>query len=349
LPSKRVVIALCVASLLALPAAALASNGGVGPPPSDTPSGDAIREVYWVVLGVAGVVFVLVEASLVIFIVRFRRRPSTPAETEGPQIHGNTRLEIAWTIIPAVILAGLAAFTFVKVSDVRANPTAAEKAAIERAGGGTIEVTAHQFYWQYTYPNGAISMDTLYVPVGRTTTLQIKTADVNHSWWVPALTGKMDAVAGNTNTLNFKPRSTGTYEGHCAELCGIQHAVMSTTVKVLSEDDYQAWLRDNAPGTQDQIALGKAEWGAVCAKCHNLDGSGLVGPQIAGNGTILQLQSLKNLLLSGQDLPTFDGYMPAVGAGWQDRQFEALLAYIKSNKQLSTAPTPGTGGSAGGG
>jgi cytochrome c oxidase subunit II len=338
-PWKRVVTAILLASL-AFPAAALAGNGGVAPPPSDTPSGDAIREIYWVALAACGVVFLLIETALVVFIVRFRHRPRTSPDAEGPQIHGNTRLELAWTIVPAVALAALTAFTLLKVGDVQANPPGTENAL-------NIKVEAHQFYWQYEYPNGAVSLDTLYIPVDRTTSLRLESADVVHSWWVPELTGKQDAIPGRTNHLNFEPRTTGTYEGTCAEHCGVQHAVMHTVVKVVSQAEFDRWLADNAPGAVDPVALGRQEWEAVCAKCHLSDGSGLVGPAIAGNGTMLQLDSLRGLLLTGQNQPDIESYMPAVGTGWADFQFEALLEYIQSNEQLST-PAGQQGGVASG-
>jgi cytochrome c oxidase subunit 2 len=338
-PWKRAVTAVLLASL-AFPAAGLADNGGVAPPPSETPSGDAIREVYWVALGVSAVVFVIVEAVLVAFIIRFRRRRTTAAGAEGPQIHGNTRLELAWTAVPAIMLVGLAAFTLVKAADVQADPPSSENAL-------AVKVEAHQFYWQYEYPNGAVSLDTLYVPVDRTTSLQLDALDVNHSWWVPELTGKRDAIPGRTNILNFKPRTAGTYEGKCAEHCGIQHTVMSTTVRVLPQAEFEQWLDQNSPENADPVALGRQQWEAACAKCHLSDGSGLIGPPIAGNGSILDLESLRRLLLGGQNQPGIEGYMPAVGTGWQDRQFEALLAYIESNEQLSTPA--GQGGSTDGG
>jgi cytochrome c oxidase subunit II len=338
-PWKRVVTALLPVSL-AFPAAALAGNGGIAPPDSVTPSGEAIRDVYWVALAVVAVVLVVVEAVLILFIVRFRRRRTVAADAEGPQIHGNTRLEIGWTLVPAVILAGLAAFTLVKASDVEADPPPAEDALV-------IKVEAHQFYWQYEYPNGAVSLDTLYIPVNRTTTLDLNSLDVNHSWWVPELTGKRDAIPGRETQLNFKPLETGTYRGVCAEHCGIQHAVMDTTVEVLSQADYRQWLGENAPDTADLVDLGRQEWEAVCAKCHLEDGSGLVGPTIAGNTTMLELQSLRELLLEGQNRPDIEGYMPAVGEGWADFQFEALLAYLESNEALSTPPGA-QGGSSGG-
>ena len=166
--------------------AAAAAPGGLGPPDPETDSGEAISDLYWVVTAVCAVVFVAVESALVLFVIRFRRRRGTPEDAEGPQIHGNTRIEIIWTIIPALILVAIAVFTFTRIPSVQAKGSDEVR----------IRVEAHQFYWQYVYPNGAISLDELRLPVGRTVALELTTHDVNHSWWVPALTGKLDAIAG---------------------------------------------------------------------------------------------------------------------------------------------------------
>jgi len=150
------------------------------------------------------------------------------------------------------------------------------------------------------------------------------------------------------NVLDFEPRRTGTYPGKCAEHCGVQHAVMRTTVEVVPPEEFEGWLADNAPDAVDPTELGRGEWEAVCAKCHGDAGEGIVGPRIQGNGTMLELESLRDLLLEGQDQPDTPGYMPAVGTGWEDFQFEALLAYIKSDEELSTPPgsqDEGAGGS----
>ena len=330
--------------MLAWPAVSLAGNGGLAPPESSTGSGDTIRLIYWVVVAACAVVFLLIETALILFVVRFRRRRGTAEGVEGPQIHGNTRLEILWTAIPALALAALAIFTIVKTPDVLANPS-----GDEASDATEIRVDAHQFYWQYTYPNGAISFDTLYLPVGKTASLELHSKDVNHSWWVPELTGKLDAIPGHPNTLNFEPRRTGTYEnGTCAEFCGIQHAIMDTTVRVVSEDEFETWLRDNAPSDSEGalVALGEQEWIAACAKCHGLDGSGDIGPSIQGNGTLQNRTGLKRILLNGQNEETVDGYMPPVGAGWDERQFDALIAYVRSEERL--ASSPGQGGQSGG-
>ena len=145
---------------------------------------------------------------------------------EGPQIHGNTRLELIWTAIPALILVAIIVITIVKVPDVNSAPPAGSDPLV-------VQVDAHQFYWEYTYPNGVVSVDLLRLPIDRPVQLKLEAADVIHSWWVPELTGKRDAIPGRTNTLDFTPLKTGVFEGQCAELCGAEHAVMYTEVEVI--------------------------------------------------------------------------------------------------------------------
>jgi cytochrome c oxidase subunit II len=320
------VVATLALVALAYAGAAAAAPGGIGPPAPQTDSGEAISDLYWMVFAVCAVVFVAVEAALVLFIIRFRRRRGTPEGAEGPQIHGNTRLEVIWTIIPAAILAAIAVITLTRIPSVQAK------------GGDelTIKVEAHQFYWQYVYPNGAVSFDDLRVPVDQRVRLRIVTHDVNHSWWVPALTGKKDAIAGRVNYLSFKPTRTGTWEGQCAEFCGIQHAVMFTRVTVMEQSQYESWVEQQA--SLADADLGEQVWGAVCAKCHGLAGEGDIGPAIAGNPTISNRQGLIKLLSTGQDTPQFESYMPGVGLGWSGRQYDALIAYIKATQKLSEAP-----------
>jgi cytochrome c oxidase subunit 2 len=305
--------------------AAAAAPGGLGPPDPETDSGEAISDLYWAVVAVCAVVFVAVESALVLFVIRFRRRRGTPEDAEGPQIHGNTRIEIIWTIIPSLILVAIAVFTFTRIPSVEAKGSDEVR----------IRVEAHQFYWQYVYPNGAISLDELRVPVGRTVALELITHDVNHSWWVPALTGKLDAIAGRTNVLHFKPKRTGTWEGQCAEFCGIQHAVMYTSVTVMEQAAYDSWVEQQAQIPDED--LGRGEWEAVCAKCHGFEGEGDIGPAIAGNGTLTNRQGLIGLLSTGQNTDQFESYMPAVGLGWTGRQYDALIAYIKATPKLREA------------
>lgn len=312
---------------LALVPGALAANGGLAPPTPATPSGEAILDVYWVVFAACAVVFVLIETALILFIIRFRRRAHTPAEAEGPQIHGNTRLELIWTAIPALALAAIAVFVFVKTPSV-----------LGASDGGEplrVRVESHQFYWQYVYPNGVISPDLLRLPVDRPVALELVSLDVNHSWWVPELTGKLDAIPGRTNVLEFTPSRTGTFEGKCAELCGVEHALMRTSVEVLPDQEFEQWL---AGGVED---LGEQTWDAVCAKCHGPQGEGDYGPAIASNPAIVSKESLTPLLREGQDQETVPGYMPAVGEGWPERQIDALIEHVEAAVFEGEAPGGG--------
>ena len=305
-----------------------------GPPDAASPTAKAINDIYWVALGAAAVVFLLIESALLLFIFRFRRRPGTPPEVEGPQVHGNTRLELAWTAIPALALAGLAIFTLVKAPPLQADPDGGGQPAAMR-----VRVEAHQFYWQYVYPNGAITLDVLRLPVNRPVVLELVSYDVVHSWWVPELAGKLDNVppAERTNELSFTPERTGRFEnGKCGEFCGIQHTLMTTSVEVVAQDEFDAWLERTAEEQGGgNVDLGRESYEAACAKCHGFEGEGDVGPAIAGNPRVTNLDQLRQLLLEGQDTETWESYMPPVGRGWPDHQYEALIAYVESNPTLS--------------
>jgi cytochrome c oxidase subunit 2 len=213
---------------------------------------DEIASLYKLVLGVAVVVFVGVEGALLYSVLRYRRRKgATPA-----QIRGNTRLELAWTVIPALVLVVLTAFTFIKLPDIndpaRSGPGSLNAggvlyASVDQPGppGGralNIEVNGQQYVWRFTYPNRAYSYDTMVVPVDTTVTLDVRSQDVIHSWWIPKLGGKVDATPGYTNKTWFQATREGRYEGQCAELCGRNHANMLAAVVVVSVPEYERWV-----------------------------------------------------------------------------------------------------------
>ena len=329
---RRPLIALALAGLcLLLAGNAVAGNGGFAPPDSATESGSSINALYWMIMGITAAVFIVVEAALILFLVRYRGRRGVPEDAEGPQVHGNTRLELIWTVIPVLILIAIMAVTIIKVPSVNAKPP-------EGTDPLVVQVVGHTFYWEYTYPNGVVQVDDLRLPVDRPVRLELEAADVIHSWWVPELTGKRDATPGRRTTLDFTVRRTGTYTGQCAEFCGVQHAVMTTTVEVVSQAEFDAWLTDQkaaqANGSSD---LGKQTWEGACAKCHGLAGEGDYGPAIAGNGTLSDKDSLARLLAEGQNNEGADGFMPAVSKGWPDTQLEALIDYLV---QAELAPPP---------
>jgi cytochrome c oxidase subunit 2 len=323
-----VVSALAVLALVVAGAAA-ASNGGFTPVAPHSPNAHEINQTYYLILGFTAAIFVLVETALVVFIIRFRSRGRS-REVEGPQIIGHTRLEIIWTVIPVLILAVIAAFVFVKLPSIKNVPASSRQL--------DVEVQGHQYYWRFVYPGGAVSFDRMVVPADRVVYLTIVSADVAHSWWIPALGGKTDAIPGRTNHSWFNADAVATYSGQCAELCGIQHAWMKAQVQAVTQADYDAWAKQRrrllaAPNAQ----LGAEEVGAVCSKCHNLSATGptLVGPNLGGNPLLVDRKSLTQLVTQGR------GKMPAVSKNWSDVEINSLISYFKQQQRQ------GGGGSGG--
>ena len=317
---------------LVLAGSALAGNGGVAPVDPQSPNAERIADTYWFVLAFCGAIFVLVEGLLLLFVFRFRRG-SRDRDAEGPQIRGNTRLELIWTVIPVVILVAIGGFVFYKVPGIQDVPSA-------NAEGGRLDITVegHRYYWQYRYPNGVVSVDRMRAPVGQNVrlTLVAPADDVIHSWWIPALGGKLDVIPGQTNTTWFRADRPGTYLGQCAEFCGIQHAVMLAAVEVLPREAFDQWLADEqrvqSAGTS---LLGAETWAGACAKCHGQNAQGGIGPTLAGNSTLADREALEAIVRRGR------GEMPPVGQTWSDRQVGALFRYVR--REFAT------GGGAGGG
>ena len=306
-------VVVCVALLaLALAGAALAGNGGIAPLAPASPNEGGIRSIYWLILGFTGFIFLLVEVALVVFIVRYRSR-GRGREVEGPQVIGHTNLELAWTAGPVLILAVIAAFVFYKAGGIRNAPAAT-------GGEQTIRIEGHQFYWEFVYPNGAISINTLRVPVDRKIELDIVSADVAHSWWIPVLGGKLDAIPGQTNRESFRATKDGTFRGQCAEFCGIQHAAMIAYVEVLQQEDYDMWVAGRLSHPSE---LGRETFQGVCATCHGLAGQGDIGPTIAQSPLLADRKAMTLLLRQGRNK------MPAVGKTWSDKQLNALLDYLQ--------------------
>src|SRR5689334_16677888 len=195
---KTLVLMLALGAALAFAAAAYAGNGGFAPETPHSPNAQDINQSYkWIAI-FTGAIFVVVEGTLVWFVIRYRRR-GRRRDAEGPQVHGATRLELIWTAIPVLILAAIAGFIFYKLPGIQDVPAA-------RAEGGplVIRVNAHQFYWEFTYPNGARSIDELHAPLERVVRVDITSRDVAHSWWIPALGGKFDAIPGQETHTWFR-------------------------------------------------------------------------------------------------------------------------------------------------
>jgi cytochrome c oxidase subunit II len=305
--------------LAAIAAPAALADGGFAPVSPESPNADGIRDSFlFVSIFIVGI-FVLVETLLVLFVWRYRRRRRDRFE-DGAQIHGATSLELVWTAAPVVVLFLIGTFVFIELPGIANVPSAAAGERLE------VRVTGRQFYWQYEYPNGVVAIDRMRAPAGVPVRLEVTAPDedVIHSWWIPALGGKIDVIPGIVNETWFEAKRPGVYEGQCAELCGVEHASMLAAVEVLSEDEFDAWLQDRrAEQSAAGSELGREEWEGVCAKCHGLAGEGGVGPRIAGSPVLADRQSLEDIVRNGR------GTMPAVGSGWTDEQIDALATYLE--------------------
>jgi cytochrome c oxidase subunit II len=313
---RRKLPSLALAVLLALATAgvAAAGNGGFAPVAPASPNATHIRRAYFVVFGFTAAIFIIVESLLVIFIWKYRSRGRDRA-IEGAQVHGHHRLELIWTAIPVLILAIIAGFVFYELPSITSAPASANPIHI------TVE--GHQYYWQFDYPNGARSIEMLHVPVGAVVDLRVVSPDVIHSWWVPALGGKIQAIPGRINHTWFQATKAGTFTGQCAELCGVFHASMLASVTAGSKRAYAHYL------ATWKETIGKQIWGGVCATCHGNLGQGGYGPAIANNTLLIQPAALSEIVHNG--FTGTQGAMPPVGDTWSTAEFNALAAYVKKN------------------
>ena len=243
---RRAPIACVIATGLVLAAGSeRAWAGTLLPERGGSPNADRTASLYTVVLVLAALVFAGVAVALVFALVRYRERRSPVAA----QIRGNTRLEIAWTVAAVVLVVFLAVFSITKLNaiDHPDRAVASPAAAVAGVGDGgrgalRIDVIGRQFVWMFKYPNGAYSYEELVAPVGVTVDLDIVSVDVAHSWWIPKLGGKFDAVPGYVNHTWFRLERAGVYKGQCAELCGRDHAHMVAQVRGLPPAAYARWV-----------------------------------------------------------------------------------------------------------
>jgi cytochrome c oxidase subunit 2 len=309
--------AVVVLAAIATPAA----FGQFAPVEPASPNAEGIRD-QWLFISIFVVaIFVLVEGLLIAFIWKYRRKRRDRFE-DGVQIHGSTRLELIWTVAPVVVLVAIATFVLVEVPGITDVPSADASGTLE------IEVTGRQFYWQYEYPNGVVAIDRMRAPEGVPIRLEVTAPDddVIHSWWIPALGGKFDAIPGRVNTTWFEATKPGVYTGQCAELCGLEHANMLAEVEVLPEAEFDAWLAERAATQAEGTSeLGEETWEGVCAKCHGLAGEGGVGPRIAGSLVLSDPEAIEEIVTNGRR------EMPAVGAGWSQEQIDALTSYLRES------------------
>jgi cytochrome c oxidase subunit 2 len=210
-----------------------------------------IHTLYDVLLIASVPIFVLVETVVVFSVWRFRRRPGDK-RVDGPPIHGNTRLEVVWTVFPALLLLGLASYSY---TVLHANEAS-------QKGEMTVNVTARQFAFEFSYPNQdgkTVVSSALYLPNHKPVVFKLRSLDVIHSFFVPEFSEKLDAVPGITTTLRVTPIRIGTYPVECTELCGPGHAFMRSTVYVVSPSRFRAWLAAQPANAKPPLGLPAAE------------------------------------------------------------------------------------------
>jgi len=284
-----------------------------------------------IVLGV--VIGVLVEIVLVVTAIRYRRRAN---DRLPPQIHGSTIIEVLWTTGPVVVVGAILFYTLPVIFDTQAPAP---------SGSMDINVTGHQFWWEFGYPDtGVVTANELHLPVGQTVNLVLQSDDVIHSFWVPALGGKRDAFPGHTNYIWLKPDSTGEFPGQCYQLCGYSHGNMRERAIIQSPSDFQAWVTaQQAPAVTptDPTALeGRQVFQTKgCTACHTINGTqaqGKVGPNlthIASRGVIAGAILENNAV----DLRRWLADPPALkpgsimpNLGLNDHELDVLVAYLQS-------------------
>jgi cytochrome c oxidase subunit 2 len=245
-------------------------------PTSAGEESDRIGFVFWFTTTICIAIFALVSAVILYAVLHFRARPDD--DSDGPPIHGHTGLEIWWTAIPAVLVTAISIVSGVVLAK---NGEAGSKPF-------EVKVTARQFAWTFTYPNG-FTDGVLRIPEGRHTKLMITAKDVLHSFWVPQLAQKQDAVPGQVNSLLLTPNRTGKYPVICTELCGLGHAVMRTSVIILPPAEFDAWLAKQGQATPPPGGAASAAAGAKlftaqgCSACHTFkpaQATGQVGPDL---------------------------------------------------------------------
>jgi len=326
---------------LAVVGVALAGCSGYSPYSQIDPKTDRAEDIhflYQIIFWAALVVFVGVQAAIVYVVLRYRRRNDDRPE----QVHGNTRLEMAWTIIPAVILLAV----FIPTAQIIYRHAAADEQA-----EFTVDVYGKQWWWEIHYPDipvdpadegqdglcadapgqpprCLITANEVRLPANTDVVFNLRSNNVIHSFWVPQLSGKMDVIPGHDNQLSFTTREPGEYWGLCAEFCGTAHAWMRFKVQVMPQEEFDAWVEawrqppavaDANPSTPDVIDP-PAAFGA-CLACHNINGT---SARVAAVG----INAPPNSVAAGPNL-TLLACRDFIGAGVLENTEDGLRTWLK--------------------
>lgn len=318
-----------LAVLAVVGAVVLAACGGDQPYSTISPRADIasdIQGLYALVFWAALVVFVGVQAVIVYTALRFQRRNENE-ESRPEQVHGNRRLEIAWTAIPAVVLLVI----FIPTAQ-----TMYDHADAAKEGDIEIQVYGNQWWWEFEYPDeygNVITANEVRIPQGKEVVFNLRTNNVIHSFWVPQLSGKIDVIPGHNNRLSFTADRVGEYWGECAEFCGVSHAWMRFRVIVEPEAEFDRWVEawqqpppvtDPNPATGDVVEVPPAL--GVCLLCHNITGTNANLAKAGIGANPLGTQHGPNL--------TLYGCRTTIAAGALENTPENLATWLKETDQV---------------
>jgi cytochrome c oxidase subunit 2 len=293
------------------------------------------------VLGITGLIFVVVAGLLTYTLIRFRRKRGDENSQEPPQVYGSSQIEIAWTVIPVLIvftLLGVTARVVVSIEDAKPTKFPTQ-----------VTVIGHQFWWEIKYPELEVfTANELHVPVadssGHATYLKLESADVAHSLWVPQLAGKTDLIPNRDNSMWFDPREPGVYLGNCTEFCGVQHANMRLRVIVHPHGEFEQWVAAQKKDVEPdpRMAGSRAVYESLsCVSCHTIQGtpsrgvfgpdlSHLMGRQTLGSGALDNtIENLRAWIEDPQEAKP-GCLMPSLRL--DKTQLNAVVAYLSSLK-----------------
>ena len=306
--------------------------------PQSTPA-DSIIHLSHFVLAITGLIFLVVFSLLVYSIVKFHEKAST-SDREPAQVYGSTQIELAWTVIPILIVVVLFLATARVIHAVQDAPEPAT----------AIEVTAigHQYWWEFRYPKfGIVTANELHIPVSdpakpTPTFLKLLSADTDHSFWIPQLAGKTDLIPNHPNRLWLDPHRTGLFLGQCAQYCGTEHAKMLLRVSVDTPEDFAAWVRaQRRPAIQDEkVIAGRGVFErTACINCHAISGTaanGRFGPDLThlmsrstiASGAADNTPQELRLWIQNPDAIKPGSLMPAMKLS--DADLDALTGYLET-------------------
>jgi len=297
---------------------------------------DRIEFAYWFATVICIGIFAVVMGVLLYSIFAFRVAPDD--DSDGPSIHGNTNLEIAWTVVPAVLVIAIGVLSAVILSqngNAGTNPM-------------TIKVIAQQFTWRFEYPDSkGLKSNELVMPIDRNITFKLETLDVIHSFWIPQMGQKQDIVPGIDTHIVVTPTREGTFTLICTELCGLGHATMRAPVRVVSQQAYDAWVKKQQSGDSGGGSDGKAVFtSAGCGACHAFTPAGTtaaVGPNLDNVAADAKKAGqdpaayVKESILNPNKVVA-PGYKPDVmpgnfGDSLSAQQVDALVAYLTAGSK----------------